>query len=110
MNSIDDFRGATWQDVRDEVMTCWPSQYWGEHGDLTIEGWVLGIQNRGGTPALAMLGLRVSTAKRVPACGELIAQAREALGPPTAMEIAAAEQRQRELHAANATTRHLNAV
>jgi hypothetical protein len=45
------------------------------------------------TPDWAIVGLRASTSDFIPAVGRVRALAREAMGPPTAAQIEAAERR-----------------
>lgn len=98
----------TWHDVAEIIVNSWPAgpgnKGWErEH----LAGYVAELGERKLTPRRAILGLRQSTSPFIPAAGEVVALAREAQGPPTSAQIAAATAKHL---AAMGSQRHLKAA
>lgn len=78
----------TWQDVAEVVINSWPagpgSKGW-ERDQLA--GYVAELQERKLSAHWAIVGLRASQSAFIPSAGEVLALARAAMPPLTAVEI-----------------------
>ena len=87
----------TWQDVAEVILNSWPagpgSKGW-ERDQLA--GYVAELQSRNLTAHWAIKGLRASLSAFVPSAGEVLALAREAMPPLTAVDIEEAKRLHRE--------------
>lgn len=84
----------SWQDVAEVIVVRWPAGP-GNRGweREQLDAYVAELQVDRLTPHWALVGLRASGSDFMPSVGSVTRLAREAKGPPTAAEIAEAEER-----------------
>lgn len=93
----------TWQDVAEVVLNSWPAGPGNKGWERDqLSGYVTELQVRKLTPQWAVTGLRASQSAFIPSAGEVLALARAAMPPLTAVEIDELAKQQLERRSAEA--------